>query len=378
MLSQLPKKNSFSSFKKNHEKRRVILISKQKREKRKFLEQIKDKRFTFKFQIFKSQIPNFQFQIFIPEFEIPHSKFQIQSQNFMFKISSCKFSNLKFQKFQVANFQNLKFQNFKMQSFKISSFKLQNLKFQVSSCKEKNIFQGTTKIHQGFLANDFFFFQIKKEQRKITMEQQSPHHLKSNPKFWLFATDTQIKVKKPFDQHSNHSDQSWKALWSTFQQLKSKLRSPLIDIPITQIKVEKPFGRHNSSFEVEKSLGHHSYGYEVENPLVTFHQDRGCKANRSPQLWFRGWKTLWLPFIKIEVEKPFGHHNFASKVEKPPSYLSSRSRLKIPLVAIAPVSRLKSPLVTFHQDRDWKVPWSLQLWSRGRKALWLLSIFRLR
>ena len=200
------------------------------------------------------------------------------------------------------------------------------------------------------------------------MEQQGPHHLKSNPKFWLFATDTQIKVKKPFDQHSSHSDQSWKVLWLTFQQLESKLRSPLIDIPITQIKVEKPFGRHNSSFEVEKSLGHHSYGYEVENPLVTFHQDRGCKANRSPQLWFRGWKTLWLPFIKIEVEKPFGHHNFASKVEKPPSYLSSRSRLKIPLVAIAPVSRLKSPLVTFHQDRDWKVPWSLQLWSRGRKA----------
>ena len=211
----------------------------------------------------------------------------------------------------------------------------------------------------------FFFFQIKKEQRKITMEQQSPHHLKSNPKFWLFATDTQIKVKKPFDQHSNHSDQSWKALWSTFQQLEAKLRGPLIDIPITQIKVEKPFGRHSSSFEVEKPLGHHSYGYEVENPLVTFHQDRGCKANRSPQLRFRGWKTPWLPFIKIEVEKPFGHHSSASKVEKPPSYLSSRSRLK-------------SPLVTFHQDRDWKAHWSLQLQSRGRKALWLLSIFRLR
>ena len=171
------------------------------------------------------------------------------------------------------------------------------------------------------------------------MEQQSPHHLKSNPKFWLFATDTQIKVKKPFDQHSNHSDQSWKSLWSTFQQLEAKLRGPLIDIPITQIKVEKPFGRHSSSSEVEKPLGHHSYGYEVENPLVTFHQDRGCKANRSPQLRFRGWKTPWLPFIKIEVEKSFGHHSSASRVEKSPSYLSSRSRLKSPLVITAPIPR---------------------------------------
>ena len=121
----------------------------------------------FSFLCLKFHILNFKFNL-----KISCSKFQVANsqissfknfklQNFKissFKISSCKFSNLKFQKFQVANFQNLKFQNFKMQSFKISSFKLQNLKFQVSSCKEKNIFQGTTKIHQGFLANDFFFF----------------------------------------------------------------------------------------------------------------------------------------------------------------------------------------------------------------------------
>ena len=35
----------------------------QKRKKKKFLEQIKNKRFTFKFQIFKSQIPNFQSRV---------------------------------------------------------------------------------------------------------------------------------------------------------------------------------------------------------------------------------------------------------------------------------------------------------------------------
>ena len=49
---------------------------------------------------------------------------------------------------------------FKFQNFQISSFK-----------KEKNLFQGTTKICQGFHANEKN--QIKKEQMEIT-------HLKNN------------------------------------------------------------------------------------------------------------------------------------------------------------------------------------------------------
>ena len=110
---------------------------KKKREKRKFLEQIKDKIFTFKFQI-----PNFQFKIFIPKLKITHSKFQIQSQVSSFKISNCKFSKSQVLKFQVANFQisNSLFQISRSQvsSFKISSFKIpkfQFSKFQVSNPK---------------------------------------------------------------------------------------------------------------------------------------------------------------------------------------------------------------------------------------------------
>ena len=113
-----------------------------------------------------SKISNFQFKIFIPEFKIPHSKFQIQSQiscskfqdakNLKIsssKASSCKFSNLMF-KILSCKFSNLKFQNSKNFKFKISNFK-----FQVSSFKEKNLFQGTTKIHQVFRAKKMKKFQ---------------------------------------------------------------------------------------------------------------------------------------------------------------------------------------------------------------------------
>ena len=153
-----------------------------------------------------------------------------------------------------------------------------------------------------------------------------------------------MKVEKPFDRHSSNPSQSWKALWSTFQQSESRLKGLLvITAPVPRLKI----------------------------PLVTFHQDRGWKAVWSPQLQFQGWKAHWLPFIKIKVEKPFSRHssgsnvekpldrhNFGSKVEKPFGYLSSRSRLKSPLVVTALVPRLKSSLVTFHQDRGWKALWS--------------------
>ena len=202
-----------------------------------------------------------------------------------------------------------------------------------------------------------------------TREQQSTYRLKSNPKFWLFV--------------GGNSNESWKAFWSTFQQPKSKLKSPLIDILTIQIKVEKPFGRHSFGSKVERPLGSLSSRSwlksplvvtapipRLKSPLVTFHQDRG-------------WKAHWLPFIKIKVEKPFSRyssssdveksldrHSFGSKVEKPFGYLSSISRLKSPLVVTALVPRLKSSLVTFHQDWGWKAHWSPQLWFQGWKAPW--------
>ena len=179
-----------------------------------------------------------------------------------------------------------------------------------------------------------------------TREQQSTYRLKSNPKFWLFV--------------GGNSNESWKAFWSTFQQPKSKLKSPLIDILTIQIKVEKPFSRYSSSSDVEKSLDRHSFGSKVEKPfgylssisrlksplvvtalvprlkssLVTFHQDWGWKAHWSPQLWFQGWKAPWFPFIKIEVEKPLRCHNSGSEVEKPLGHLNYHSfkiRIEKPL-----------------------------------------------
>ena len=162
------------------------------------------------------------------------------------------------------------------------------------------------------------------------MEQQSPHHLKSNPNFLTFCRQ--------------HSDQSWKTLWSTFQQLRSKLKSPLINIPVAQIKVEKPLGSLLSRLRLKSPLITIAPVSRLKSSLVTFHQD-----------W--GWKAPWSPQLNIKVEKLLSRHSSGSRFENSLDYLSSRSRSKSPLVTTALVPRLKSPLVTFLQDQGWKDSW---------------------
>ena len=107
--------------------------------------------------------------------------------------------------------------------------------------------------------------QTKKEQMKIThlktMEQQSTHPLKSNPKFWSFT--------------GNHP-KFWgrEAPW----------------LPFIKIEVEKSLSRPQFKIEIDKPLNHPRFG---------------------------GREALWLSFIKIEVEKPLGHPQFKIKIKKP-------------------------------------------------------------
>ena len=149
------------------------------------------------------------------------------------------FQNYKFQnlKFQVPKFQNFKFQIFKYQNSKpqvsnskfqvlesqVANFQIQNFQFPIPSFKfqKSNLFQRTTKINQSFLYKNLIS-KLRRNKWKSHISKttwlQSPHHLKPNPKFWLFGGNNMIKVEKPFVWHFNSSNRSRKALWSTFQQ----------------------------------------------------------------------------------------------------------------------------------------------------------------
>ena len=138
-----------------------------------------------------------------------------------------------------------------------------------------------------------------------TMGSQSHHHLKSNPKFWLFA--------------GSSSDWGWKALW----------------FPFVKIKVEKSLGRHSFGSEVEKPLGTLSSRSRLKspsvattpfprlksplittasvprlkNPLVAIALILRLKSPLVPFCQDRSWKAPWFPFVKIKVEKPLGRHS---------------------------------------------------------------------
>ena len=201
----------------------------------------------------------------------------------MFKISSCKnFKNLKFQvpnfnpKSQVSKFQSFNFQSFKIQNFQIPIPSFQASKIKLFS-KKKNRLQGTTKIK-------VFLMKMKSRRNKWkshiskTVGPQSPHHLKTNPKSWLFAGNSQVKVEKPFDRYSSS---------------RIKVEKPFDRHSSSQIKVKKPYGRHSSGSKVEKLLGYLSSRSRLKSPLVgtalvpwlksplvTFLQNWGWKAPR--------------------------------------------------------------------------------------------------
>ena len=184
------------------------------------LEPIKDKISSSNFKFFfKSQIPNFQFKIFILKFKIPHFKcliLEFKSPDFklqIFEISSLKFQNsipksqgfkiqISIQKSQIS-----KFQNFNSQSFNIQ---ISNLKFQASSFKYQIYFKELPKINQSFLdKNEKNSNQEETNENHTSQkieEQQNTHQLKTNSKFWLCKQQFGFKDKKPLITYSPDQD----------------------------------------------------------------------------------------------------------------------------------------------------------------------------
>ena len=172
--------------------------------------------------------------------------------------------------------------------------------------------------------------------------------MKSQP---LVATTPVPRLKSPLVTF--HQDRGWKAPWSPqlrFQGWKAPW------LPFVKIEVEKPLGYRCSSFKIEKPLGYLSSRSWLKSLMVT--------TAPIPRL-----KSPFVPFVKIEVEKPLGHHNSSFKVKKPIGYLSSSSRLKRPFVTTTPILRLKCPLAPFRQDRGWKASWSPQIKIKIEKPL---------
>ena len=162
-------------------------------------------------------------------------------------------------------------------------------------------------------------------------------------------------------------DRGWKAPWSLqirFQGWKAPW------LPFFMIKVEKRLSRCSSGAYL-------SLRSRLKSPLVTTVQDRGWKAPWSQQLWFQCWKAHWLPFFKIDVEKPLGHHNSSSKVEKPLGCLFFKIGVEKPLGCLFFKIEVKKPLGCHSSDRDWKAPWLSQLQFQGWKAHWIPSTFKI-
>ena len=143
-----------------------------------------------------------------------------KNKNTMFLKNNNNYKKNLFFKVQISSFKS---QNLKLQIFNLK-FQIPSFKFWVSKLKSF-----TTKINQSFFDKN-----VKSKSRRNkwkshiskTMEQQSPHHIKSNPKFWLFA--------------GNSPDQSREALW----------------LPFIKIEVEKSLHCHNSDSKVEKTFGY--------------------------------------------------------------------------------------------------------------------------
>ena len=114
---------------------------------------------------------------------------------------------------------------------RVSIFKISSSKFQISSSKSQiqipKIKSFSKELHKSIKVFSPKMKKINQIRRKSHISKivgpQSPHHLKSNPKFWLFAGNNQIKVEKLFDWHFSSSDQSRKALWSTFHPSSSEV-----------------------------------------------------------------------------------------------------------------------------------------------------------
>ena len=139
-------------------------------------------------------------------------------QNFKFQVSIFKISCSKFQ----------------VSSLKISIFKIPNSKFQVPNSKfQIPSFTGKKKIFSKELQKSIKVFLIKMKKLKSrrdkwkshlskTVGSQSPHYLKSNPKFWLFAGNDWNQSGKALWLTIQQPNQSSKAVWSKFQLLKLK------------------------------------------------------------------------------------------------------------------------------------------------------------